>query len=111
MTQEKFNDVVIGQMDLCSSLLMKKGAEYAPDALLNMEADRLEHFKRVAFLMNTTEKAALFGMLSKHLVSISKMCMEERKYPLEKWEEKITDSINYLFILRALVEEEVDEKN
>ena len=28
-------------------------------------------------------------------------------YPLEKWDEKISDSINYLLILRAIVEEGV----
>ena len=30
---------------------------------------------------------------------------------IEKWDEKITDTINYLFILKAIVEEESYEKN
>ena len=111
MTQEKFNDVVIRQMDLCTSLLMTKGTEYAPDALSNMQIDRLAHFKKAAVLMNTTTRAALLGMLAKHLVSISDMCMDDANLSTEKWDEKITDSINYLFILRAIIEEDANEKN
>ena len=111
MTQQRFNDVVVKQMDLCTSILMKKGNEYAPDAMTHMQVDRLAHFKKAASLMNVTTRAALLGMLAKHLVSISDMCIDTKVHPVEKWEEKITDSINYLFILRALVEEELDEKN
>ena len=111
MTQQRFNDVVINQMDLCTSILMTKGNEYAPDAITKMQVDRLAHFKKAASLMNVTTRAALFGMLAKHLVSISDMCIDKKMHPIEKWEEKITDSINYLFILRAIVEEELNEKN
>ena len=61
--------------------------------------------------MNSSPKAALMGMLSKHLISISDMCTDERQYSREQWDEKITDSINYFLILRALVEEEPNEEN
>ena len=61
--------------------------------------------------MISSPKAALMGMLSKHLISISDMCTDERQYSREQWDEKITDSINYFLILRALVEEESNEEN
>ena len=61
--------------------------------------------------MNSTPKAALMGMLSKHLISVSDMCTDDRVCPKEQWDEKITDSINYLLILRALVEEEMNEED
>ena len=67
--------------------------------------------KKAASLMNVTTRAALLGMLAKHLISLSDMCIDKKMHPVEKWEEKITDSINYLFILRAIVEEELNEKN
>ena len=51
------------------------------------------------------------GMLSKHLISVSDMCTDERQYAKEQWDEKITDSINYFLILRAIVEEELSEEN
>ena len=60
--------------------------------------------------MRATPKVALMGMLVKHYVSLMDMCMDKGDYPMEKWSEKITDSINYLLILRAVVEEEQDEE-
>jgi hypothetical protein len=48
-------------------------------------------------------KAALMGMLSKHLISVLDMCMDKQQYSKEQWDEKITDSINYFLILREIV--------
>ena len=111
MNQKDFNEVIVRQTDRCKSLLMAKGAEYAPKAVKNAEVDRLAHFKKAAVVMNSTPKAALMGMLSKHLISVSDMCTDDRVYPKEQWDEKITDSINYLLILCALVEEEMNEED
>ena len=83
--------------------------EYAPEAMSNVEIDRLAHFKKAATLMRTTPKIALMGMLVKHYISIMDMSMDDKDYPVEQWSEKITDSINYLLILRAIVEEEKHE--
>lgn len=55
--------------------------------------------------MNCTPKQALLGMLSKHLISVSDMCVSG-SYSKQLWTEKITDSINYLLLLKAMVEEE-----
>lgn len=127
MNMKDFNAVVDTQLTLCKGTLVKKGIEYAdvfdeddllvqPDgqATLNIDAltDRLRAFKKAAVLMNTTPKAALFGMLSKHLVSVSDMCTDGQTYDIDRWNEKITDSICYLILLRAIVEEEqLNEKN
>ena len=111
MNQKEFNEVIIRQTDRCKSMLVVKGAEYAPRAAKNTAVDRLAHFKKAAVVMNSSPKAALMGMLSKHLISISDMCTDERQYSRELWDEKITDSINYFLILRALVEEESNEEN
>lgn len=123
MTLKDFNNAVNEQIDTCKSLLIKKGEEYAPvidedDFIENKDGqlefniedltDRLRSFKKAAALMNTTPKAALFGMLTKHLVSVSDMCTDKEKYPQERWSEKLTDSINYLLILSAMVKEELD---
>lgn len=111
MLINEFNDVVIGQLEHCKSMLVVKGNEYAPEVSGNPDADRLAHFKRAAILMRATPKVALMGMLVKHYVSLMDMCMDKGDYPMEKWSEKITDSINYLLILQAVVEEEQDEKD
>ena len=105
MLQEEFNDIVTKQMKKCWETLFNKGNEYA------MQGDRLSHFKKAAAVMDSTPKAALFGMLAKHLVSVSDMCLDKEKYHKEVWSEKITDSINYLLILAAIVEEEQIEQD
>lgn len=120
MTIEQFNTIIRDQVNTCTETLTGKGHEYSPNTFLGTEetdgqlsfiqsSDRLAHFKKAAAIMSTTPKAALLGMLSKHLVSVSDMCVDGRKYPMERWNEKITDSINYLLILRAIVEEEQHE--
>ena len=111
MNQKEFNEVIVRQTDRCKSMLVAKGAEYAPRAVKNTAVDRLAHFKKAAVVLNTTPRAALMGMLSKHLISVSDMCMGEQQYSKEQWDEKITDSINYFLILCAIVEEELNEEN
>lgn len=105
MLQEEFNNIVTNQMKKCWETLFNKGNEYS------VQGDRLSHFKKAAAVMESTPKAALFGMLSKHLISLSDMCLDKRKHPNEVWSEKITDSINYLLILAAIVEEEQIEQD
>lgn len=106
MEVKKFNSLVEEQLKICKDILIDKGFEYAPDAIESAKIDRLEHFKKASVIMNCTPKEALLGMLVKHLVSISNMCTDQHTYSKEKWTEKITDSINYLLLLKALVEED-----
>lgn len=45
-------------------------------------------------------------MLAKHIVSLYDMCFADNAvFRPEEWDEKITDSINYLVLLRAIVKE------
>lgn len=107
MDNNTLEKIVSDQFEYCTDLLMEKGKEYAED-----EHDRLEHFKAAAAIMGTTPQAALMGMLSKHLVSVSDMCMSGNHYDWERWREKLTDSINYLVLLAALViEEDMDSED
>ena len=105
MKIQTFNDIVRAQLDRSAQLLTGKGREYAEGAELDDKIDRLAHFKKAAALQNESPAKAAFGMLAKHLVSVSDMVASGEEYPLEHWDEKITDSINYLLIIRAIVEE------
>lgn len=60
--------------------------------------------KRSTEVQGTTPIQALAGMMCKHTVSVYDMC-RSGEYPIELWSKKITDSINYLLLLRAMVEE------
>lgn len=101
MTQENFVKVVEDQIQYCKDLLGLKGDEY--DTYNN---DRLHAFKSAAVIQHETQKQALAGMMAKHTVSIYDMCSQTTEYKKDRWIEKITDSINYLLILRAIIEEE-----
>lgn len=99
MTSEKFNAIAEEQLAYCARLLGVKNTEY------HGEDDRLHTFKSAAVMEGTTPKQALAGMMAKHTISIYDMC-KEGEYPTEKWTEKITDHINYLLLLKAMIIEE-----
>ena len=103
MNLKQFDKIVTDQLSRSELVLM--GTEYAEEATDETEVDRLAHFKKAAALQDMTTAQAAFGMLSKHLVSVADMVGSRQSYPLTQWNEKITDSINYLLILRAIVEE------
>ena len=107
MTAERFEEVFNEQMDYCRELLIQKSKEYAIK-----NPDRLQHFKRTAGFLKTTPEDALVGMLSKHLISVVDMCRdpEPERYPIEQWTEKITDTINYLLLLKGIVVERLEVK-
>lgn len=97
MNHEDFEIVFDRQVEQCSQILAKKSEEYASDS------DKLLNFKTSSGLQHITPEKALSGMMAKHTVSIYDMIESEKVYPDEVWAEKITDHINYLILLRALV--------
>lgn len=103
MKIDRFNQVVNDQVAHSLSVLAEKGKEYS------LGADRLEHFKDSAIEQGVTPKQALWGMLSKHIASLTGMCRNGSD-DKERWLEKITDGINYLLLLRALVEEDFEDE-
>lgn len=105
MTNQKFNEVAAEQIEYCKHLLGIKGNEYDANS-----DDRLHAFKTAAALLGCTPEQALAGMMAKHTVSIYDMCAEG-EHSLDKWTEKITDSINYLLLLKALVVEEIEARS
>lgn len=101
MNAEDFNKIIHEQISRCEATLCKKADEYATE-------DRLHNFKVAAGIQNCLPTTALGGMMAKHTVSVYDMIrgLEEGKsYPLELWDEKIGDSINYLLLLAAAVRE------
>lgn len=100
MNSEDFVDVLAAQIGTCERMLGAKASEYATDD------DRLHNFKVAAALKGETCKQALAGMMAKHTVSIYDMIRDDVDAPLEVWVEKISDHLNYLFLLKAIVVEE-----
>ena len=71
--------------------------------------DKLYNFKKSAQQDGITPAEALRGMDLKHRTSITDMLddlLKDVTHPQEMWEEKITDHVNYMFLLLALLAEE-----
>lgn len=93
------NDIIAKQISRCEYILMLKSQEYTPDN------DKFKNFRIAAALTQTTPAKALWAMAAKHFASISEL-LQRDETNMELWTEKITDAINYLLLLRALLEEE-----
>lgn len=100
MTSDVFNQHLQHMQTVTVDTLLDKAKEYATDG------DRLHNFKVAAATQGISPVQALGGMMCKHTVSVYDMIGTGKEYPLELWEEKIKDSINYLFLLWALVQED-----
>lgn len=101
MTSDKFEKVMSDRLQKCIDTLGVKAEEYAT-------TDRLHNFKVAGEIQNCTAIKALGGMMCKHTVSVYDLINDFDKgknVPVEMWDEKIGDSINYLLLLTALVEE------
>lgn len=96
----QFKDLIGQVMESSHNKLMVKNQEY------NTGEDPLRNFRVAATLQNTNAKRALTGVMSKHIVSIFDMAEAPTAYVEEIWDEKITDAINYLLMLRVLVWED-----
>lgn len=101
MTSDKFTEVISDRIQKCLDVLCKKADEYAT-------SDRLHNFKVAGKIQNCTPIKALGGMMCKHTVSVYDLINDfesGKNVPVELWDEKIGDSINYLLLLTALIHE------
>ena len=98
MNKTNFERLFEEQVNRSRSVLLSKAKEYATE-------DRLHNFRVAAALEGKTPAQALAGMMAKHTVSVYDMAESGLAYPIELWQEKITDHINYLFLLNAIVRE------
>jgi hypothetical protein len=100
MDIETFDKLVAEQLKQCSDILTVKAKEYATPT------DRLHNFLVAAEVMDVPPRQALAGMMVKHTVSIYDMCNSQYIYPDAVWDEKITDHINYLILLKGIIQYE-----
>ena len=105
MHAAQFNEILEAQIKTCVDMLGSKAEEYADDV------DRLANFKKAAALKGITVREALSGMMVKHTVSVYDLCANPKDTPEAVWIEKITDHINYLILLRAVIIEEQELKD
>lgn len=97
MTSDKFNEVVQEEIKNIENTLIRKQAEY------NLDDDRLGFFKHNAAFLGRTPEETLWAMASKHFISLTDMVNSDNKFSEALFDEKITDAINYLILLKGLV--------
>jgi hypothetical protein len=102
MNNTDFTTVVSSRLEKINAVLPAKGKEYASDT------DRLHNFKVAARMSEpqTTPEMALWGMLTKHLVSVLDIVVATKSGaapPDHLRDEKLGDAINYLILLEALL--------
>ena len=89
------------QVVRCAETLQRKTKEYMGD-----NSARLSAFKVAAAMQGCSSERALAGMMAKHIESLYDMCYADNEtIDVAVWDEKITDTLNYLFLLRGIVEE------
>lgn len=85
----------------CEGTANRKALEYAGQG-----TNRFHNFAKAAALSGCTLESALWGMMVKHLVSLSDMVEAvERGIDAAEyltWEEKITDAVVYLSLLLGM---------
>lgn len=102
MTHQEFENCFEARIELCRRVLVGKNQEYARGD------DKLHNFKAAAAMEGSSPEQALRGMLLKHWQSLRDLCNDLDRdiiHPVALWNEKIGDSLNYLFLLDALVKE------
>lgn len=107
MNHKEFADVVTKELDYVWELLCSKSKEY------DFGDDRFHSFKVGGQLQGISQEKCLLGYLTKHIVSIYDMCDKVEEFSFEKFQEKITDYINYGLLLLGMIQEEKnkEEKN
>lgn len=100
MIPEMFDEVANTTLFGCKTMLTKKKG-------YGTNEDRLSNFKQAGHLQKIKPTSALMGMLAKHSVALNDYMSEYERTdtlpPAEELEEKITDSINYLLLLKGLL--------
>lgn len=102
MNRENFKIVFKDIIQRAENTLQLKNSEYASSS------DVLSNFKKAASALGETPEKALRGMWIKHVISIVDFIDDIDRgvlRPLDLWREKITDSINYLILLEAMLVE------
>ena len=103
MKTEQFNDIVEEQIEMCKNVLSKKAQIYAG------QSDRLIQFKTSACLEGCTPARAVSGKMAKHTTLVYDLVNDVekgKKVTHAQWNETLTDHINYLLLLRAVLVEE-----
>lgn len=99
MDVNEFERIFEEQVEKIRDTLVTKAREYADDG------DRMHNFKSAAAMNRETPEQALWGFVTKQIISVRDMVQSGKSYDKAQWDEKLGDILTYGFLLRALVED------
>lgn len=102
MNSFQLQQVADGQFSDCLTEMMRKVPDYSGE---DQSGDTLGNFKNAAETAGVTKFQAWLVFFRKHGMAIEKFC-RTGVVTSEPIEGRITDAINYLVFLRAMVKEE-----
>jgi len=110
MTREMFMKFMAERIESMKTKYEAKNREYS-DA-----ADVFSNFKQAAAMNGNTPQEALWGMLTKHIISIKDMVYGwndfKDQYRNERMvKEKIGDAVVYLILLEGMMLNDIEEDN
>lgn len=107
MDSQTFDAFLDDTLAKVRELLASKGAEYVPGT---EEVSRFHNFEKSAALNEESLEEALWGFVTKHIVSLSDMVrVDSTDHSLAAWDEKIGDVINYMILLKGIVHHSHEE--
>lgn len=99
MDRETYNKLVENLIEKTRDTLVNKNKEYAPGDM------PLVNFYRSADILALEPELVALGFQTKHITSVIDMLQSQKDYPLELWEEKLGDMINYCILIYCLIYE------
>lgn len=98
-----FPEIVEERIKKIQNTLTNKAKEYATNG------QSFYNFDRAAEINRTSAKQALWGMATKHLVSVIDMVEQDKSFDEAYIDEKIGDMVNYLILLEGLLKRDLEE--
>lgn len=102
ITHKQFMSSVTSTIAKSLRVLLIKRKEYNPGE------DALDHFRRAAVMQRCTVRQAVWNLTTKHILRLGDMvCSQTQSVDSREWDAPILDLINYLYILRVTVDEDL----
>jgi len=105
MSNQEFDAILQNRISKIRAVLGSKAKEYAQNG------DRLFNFRLAGQINKTSMASALWGMATKHLISVMDLVEGRLDSTPEMVNEKIGDLINYLILLEAVLLEGKKNEN
>lgn len=94
MEHSRFGEILDAQLQRIRDILEVKQDEYGTE-------DYLHNIRAAALLEGASMPQSVVTKMSKHTVSIFTMVKGGKPHLVDKWDEKITDHIVWLILLKA----------